>query len=224
MKLTQEELTKLKSMINTTSKVRLNHFKKVNPETPEGLICFAGDSMIEYLNLEKFLPGVDAINRGIAGATTEFILNHFDDIFGDLNPSEILISIGSNDLVLLEHKPNQIVEDIKRIFDKIIEKFPFTTIYYLSTTPVIKEDHPVYKKMYIGGRTNEENRLINEGVRKYTDSHSIMYIDLFAPLIDEHEYLKEEYTADGIHLNKVGYKVYADIIRETLRRKILCST
>ena len=78
--------------------------------------------------------------------------------------------------------------------------------------------------MYIGGRTNEENRLINEGVRQFTDSHSIMYIDLFAPLIDEHGYLKEEYTADGIHLNSRGYKVYADIIRETLRRKILCST
>lgn len=223
MKLDSEELVKLKKMIALSSGKTIERYERLNPSTPEGLIVFAGDSMIEYMDLETHLPGIDSVNRGVAGATTDLLINNFDKIFGELNPTDILISIGSNDLVLKERKVEDIITNISKLFEMIIAKFPFTTIYYLSTTPVIKEDHPLYKKIYIGGRTNDEQKAINEGVKKLTDSHAIMFINLYDSLTDENGYLKESFTPDGIHLNHKGYKVYSEIIRERLRSKILCS-
>ncbi len=173
MKLSQFEMQKLKDMIKQSSIKRLSNFQKLNLSATKGQTLFVGDSMIDYLDINKFLPEIKALNRGIAGATTKLIKNYFDIIFDELDPKEIWISIGSNDLVLLESTPEMIVTSISELFSLIMQHFSKTKIYYLSTTPVIQEGHPLYKKIYIGCRTKEENIQINEGVKKLTTSSSI---------------------------------------------------
>src|SRR5690606_18084931 len=147
---------------------------------------FIGDSIIEYFNLKKYLPGINSINRGVAGATTKFILDNLDTIIDNIKPNEIFISIGSNDLVLL------------------------------AATPVVRTSNVVYKKKYIGGRTNDELRLINEKVKQYAKANGINYIHLFDALLDADGYLKSEFTADGIHLNSKGYEIYSNIIKSNI--------
>src|SRR5690606_7145017 len=105
MKLSKDELDKLKAMIEKSSRKKLELYQRLNPTTPKGLIVFAGDSMIDYMDLDTYLPELHAVNRGVAGATTKFIKDHFDEIFGEIDPSELWISIGSNDLVLLQVNP-----------------------------------------------------------------------------------------------------------------------
>ncbi len=222
MKLSYQELLGLKEMIAKLSKKTIEKYKIENKSTAQGLIVFAGDSMIEYLDIKTYLPEANAINRGVAGATTKSLLDAFDDILDELNPRELFISIGSNDLVLLESSVDEIVLNIKKVFDKINEKFPFTTIYYLSTTPVISEAHKLYKKIYVAGRTNGQNKEINTKVKELCDNHSVIFINQFNDLLDKNGFLEETYTADGIHLNKNGYQIYSSVIREILRNKVLC--
>src|SRR5690606_1311349 len=114
----------------------------------------------------------------------------------------------------LESSIDEVVDSIKQVFNKLTEVFPNSTIYYLSTTPVINIEHKLYKKQYVAGRTNQENMDINQGVKLLCNNDQLIFVDQFNGLIDENGFLKEEFTADGIHLNKNGYKVYASKIIE----------
>ena len=215
MKLNKEELTYLREMIKTTSSKVLEKYKNQNVSSDYDYL-FIGDSIIEYFNLKKYLPGINAINRGVAGATTKFILDNLDTIIDNIKPIEIFISIGSNDLVLLEATVEEAYLGIVEVFEKLKLKYPETKINYLSTTPVVSTSNVVYKKIYIGGRTNDELRLINEKVKQYAKANGINYIHLFDALLDADGYLKSEFTADGIHLNSKGYEIYSNIIKSNI--------
>ncbi len=218
MKLTQDELVKITQMIKGSSRVTLENFQLLNQKTEKGLIVFAGDSMIEYMNLSVLFEGFKIVNRGVAGATTQFMIENLDRIFGDINPSQIWLSIGSNDLTLLDSYPEKIAKDVENLFGNIRNKFPNVKLFYLATTPILNEDHKLYKKLYIGGKTNEQQLKINELMSKVTKDKNITMVNNFEILLDQSTgFLNEKYTPDGIHLNQLGYKEYAKQIIETLK-------
>ncbi|MBN3489983.1 hypothetical protein JV173_00500 [Acholeplasma equirhinis] len=216
MKLTKQELLGLRDMISKTSMKTIEKYKQLNEANLNGEVLILGDSMVEYLNPEMYLPGFNIINRGVAGATTESLLNSFEDITKNINASKIFISIGSNDLVLLESTSEEAVKDIEKVLFKIKSKFPNAQVFYLSTTPVLKEGHKLYKKIYVAGRTNEENLEINKGVLDIVSKFDVKFINQYDSLVDHDGYLIESYTPDGIHLNKEGYKIYAINIKKYL--------
>ena len=217
MKLTHQELKGLQQMIEKTSSKVLNTYIKDNEVNPFNQdTIFLGDSMIEFFNLKGYLPSMDAINRGVAGATTKLILDNLDIILGNVNPKSIYISIGSNDLVLLESSVSDAYDSITKVLETLSLRFPSAKLYYLSTTPVVSTGHPLYKKIYIGGRTNGELKSINYKVMNYAKSKDITYIHQFDELLDSDGYLNTDYTYDGIHLNPKGYEVYARNILNNL--------
>lgn len=207
-------------MIRGSSSVLLENFKELNKKTEKGLIVFAGDSMIEYLNTAFYFPEFRIVNRGVAGATSKFMIDNLDDIFGEINPGEIWLSIGSNDLTLLDSNPKQIAYDVAALLDNIKKKFPNTRIYYLSATPVINEDHKLYRKLYVGGKTIDQQLLINKLMSEVAKEKDVTFVNCFDNLFDSKTgYLNEKYTPDGIHLNREGYRIYTkkiiDILNDT---------
>lgn len=213
MKLVREELNGLKAMIEKTSSKVLEQYESELTKTNYDYL-FLGDSMIEYLNLEEYFGNINAINRGVAGATTKFINDNLDVIVGNINPQEIYLSIGSNDLVLLKSTPEEAAANIINLIKTLNIKFPNAKINYLSTTPVINEGHKLYKKIYIAGRTNDELKRINEIVFNYKNN-SYLFINLYDSVLKD-KYLNSEFTSDGIHLNKEGYKIYSKTIQKHL--------
>ncbi|OED59280.1 GDSL-type esterase/lipase family protein [Acholeplasma laidlawii] len=217
MKLTHQELKGLQQMIEKTSSKVLNTYSKDNRVNSFNQdVIFIGDSMIEFFNLKRYLPTLNALNRGVAGATTKLILDNLDIILGKINPKSIFISIGSNDLVLLEYSVFNTFNSITKVLEMLSLRFPSAKLYYLSTTPVVSTNHPLYKKIYIGGRTNGELKSINYKVMNYARSNDITYIHQFDDLLDTEGYLNTNYTYDGIHLNPKGYEVYAKNILNNL--------
>jgi len=217
MKLTQIELKALRKMIENTSSKVLDKYKIDNLNNHQTIdYIFLGDSMIEYFKLEIYLPELNALNRGIAGATTKLILDNIETIFGSIEPKNIYVSIGSNDLVLLESDVETAFLGIVNVLETIQGIYPSAFINYLSTTPVVDKEHKLYKKVYIGGRTNGELKSINYKVMQYTKQNNINYIHVFDELIDEKGYLNDQFTADGIHLNDKGYALYSAIIKHNL--------
>lgn len=215
MKLNQDELTRLRQMIEMTSSKVLEKYKKNNMDINIDNL-FIGDSIIEYFNLNKFLPEINAINRGVAGATTKFIIHNIDTIIGNIEPKEIFISIGSNDLVLLEATIEEAYFGVIEVINLLKMQFPYAMINYLSTTPVVSTTNVLYKKIYIGGRTNDELMSINGRVREFSENNNINYIHIFDQLLDDTGYLNSDYTADGIHLNQKGYEIYSKIIKSSI--------
>ena len=56
-------------------------------------------------------------------------------------------------------------------------------------------------------------------MKKFTKTHNIPYIDYYSAMVDEKRGLKNEYTTDGVHLNKKGYDVMSDLVHDVLKKE-----
>lgn len=165
-------------------------------------IVLLGDSMLAYIPLKAF--GIEDIveNLGIPGDTTLGVLKRLDDL-DTLNPSRVILNIGSNDIVLTDLTKLQTVENIIRIKDILESKgIPVTVV---STTPVLR-NHALSNMDYIQHRTNQDLREINQLLSEKLSDTS--FVDVFHDLLDETGDLNISFTTDGIHLNQKGYIVY----------------
>ena len=73
---------------------------------------------------------------------------------------------------------------------------------------------------YKGGKFNYEyGRFIDEMKQIVSDTEWLNGIDTFNRLTKDGEARKEYYREDGIHLNDVGYDVFAEIINDAVFNK-----
>jgi len=57
----------------------------------------------------------------------------------------------------------------------------------------------------------------NEKIRTYIEKHmGLSYIDVFTPMLQGGEVRKELFGADGLHMNRAGYKLWTSIVRPYL--------
>src|SRR5690554_798241 len=185
------------------------HVKQFNESTyKEHQVVFVGDSLIAYMDTKKFLK-TNIINMGIPGDTSVGVIKRLDQIVR-IQPSKVLINIGSNDLVLFKSHPDEIVENIKKIVNYLSTYVFDVKIYVTLVTPVLRDD-VISNHLYIQNRTNDRIEAINESLKKSN-----------LELVDTHRLwlngsLNKAYSTDGIHLNEVGYRVYIESIKQALK-------
>jgi len=182
----------------------LNEFNKV---------IIIGDSMVAYLNLNKFGLAKEIINQGIAGDTTIGVIDRLD-LVTRLNPSKVILSIGSNDIVLTNLTLKETVENIIKIKEEIEEKSS-SKVYVMNLTPVLR-DHEITNMDYVSHRTNEDIKFINHELKKRIVEDQ--YINIFDELTDQNGNLSLKYTTDGIHLNPLGYEIYSKILNQIIKQ------
>ncbi len=177
------------------------HREKFRALTSKHKIIVLGDSMIAFLPMRHF--GIDEIvlNLGIPGDTTIGVLNRLDDVTR-LEPTRVILNIGSNDLVLTDLSLDQTVSNIMMIRETLESKgIPVTIV---SMTPVLT-GHVLSNMDYIRNRTNAELTYINTRLSLVLPLDT--YVDVYTSLLEEQQ-LKPAYTTDGIHLSKEGYAIY----------------
>jgi len=199
----------LKKVIEDGYKRRIRHFEL---EKKMYDVVIAGDSMAAYLNTHHYFKNISIMNQGIPGDTTEGLLKRFDYVF-KVSPKIIFLNIGSNDLVLLHKKPIEIVESIVYLIQCIKSELNDVKIYLFNVTP-INETLEYANHLYIFGRKNEDIIEINHLLNKHIPVDIL--IDIYHEVIDEHHNLKPSLTNDGIHLNDLGYTIYAQLMKTHL--------
>lgn len=188
---------------------KIKIFEKVEP--PKDVVI-VGDSMVAYLN-PSIYDLKDVTFQGIAGDTTQGVKKRLELIFR-LQPKKVILSIGSNDLVILNETPKKTAENILSLVDEI-EKHTKADVYVLSLTPVLR-DHEISNPLYISNRTNDMIESINSILaRTLKDS---FYVDIYHDLVDENMHLNPDFSTDGIHLNHKGYHIYTNYIKEILSK------
>lgn len=176
----------------------------------EGQNVMIGDSMIAYMNVHTF-GFHDWINQGIAGDTTDGVLNRLHAVTR-LHPQRIIISIGSNDLVLTNHSHQKIMENLQAIVSTLSKH---SEVYLCMITPI----NPYMKHAnhaYIAGRTNASITMLNQRMSELF--HDII-VNVNDGLMDEQGYLNEKLSKDGIHLNQEGYYIFVESLRKRLSIK-----
>lgn len=181
--------------------------EKVN----ENSIVVLGDSIINYWKTNQFYKN-EIINRGIAGDTTEGVLKRLDQII-KIKPKIVILNVGTNDLVRLKDHEclDCIVRRILKIKYLLEENILGVKVYVVSLLPVLHNSDKTIKE-YLRNRSNEDIDQINEELSLFTN-----LIDVNSYLKDLDGNLKYEYTTDGIHLTKEGYKIYSKIIQKHIQ-------
>jgi lysophospholipase L1-like esterase len=121
-------------------------------------------------------------------------------------PKTVVLYAGDNDLAAGK-SPEQVLNDFKAFVAKIHAKLPRTRVAYVSIKPSTKRWALIEK-------IKEANRLVKE----FTQSDSrLVYVDIFTPMLGSDGNPRPELlAADGLHLTREGYKLWASVIRPVL--------
>lgn len=167
-----------------------------------------------YLLAEYFAGNdyqVTIKKRAIPGAKTSDLLNGLVPTAIRDNPDIITLLIGVNDI------HGQIsLEDFRNNYEKILERLSKETKakIYLINIPYIGANNlllPPYNFIF-DRRTKQYNKIIAELALKY----NLKYIDLYTQTRDLFKKNGLHYAADFFHPSAQGYKIWADLIYDSI--------
>lgn len=176
-----------------------------------------GDSITDFFNwYELFydfskISGQAVYNRGISGDTTDRLLERLNENVLNIEPKNIVLLIGTNDigrglpLSLSVENVSKIIENTKKVCPDI--NFILQAVY-----PINRGMRDKFEK-----RSNEKIDIMNKEFIKLSEKYDCVWLDITDKLKDETGNLKKEYTYDGLHLNINAYKIVAENIIPLLK-------
>ncbi len=179
--------------------VTINSLIKNKSYKPE--IVMFGDSITNAAFFHKLSDDFKILNKGINGLQSNELLYIIENY--DLKVQKAFVMIGINDF--LNHKSS---DEVFINYMKIIEvlKRKNIKIYVQSTLYVDKNIHELI---------NKKVKKLNEKLQNYSKNENIAFIDLNKYLAAK-GYLEDQFTTDGIHLNKKAYEIWYNLIEEFL--------
>ncbi len=177
---------------------------------------FAGDSITAAFTLYGVLDKIDirgkkkiAASIGLNTETfrTKQILNGKSalECVIEEKPYRVYIMLGINDL--LYRKEGELVGSYRKIIECIQSASPETDIVMMAIPPVTaaeKKNNPGFAQIPD----------CNEALKELAEDKNVRYFDCTDFLKDSTGWLKESYSADGIHWNSFVYDEYAKLLEE----------
>jgi len=172
-------------------------------------IIFAGDSITDRYNLDKFFNYDDKliINSGIGGYTTVSMLNRFHNLIEQHQADKMFLMIGTNDIGK-GFKEEDTINNIIKIIEQTQQTSPNTKIYVESIYPVNPSKRPNDKR-----RNNETIKRLNKQIEEYCKNNNLTYINVYDILVDSEGNLNPSYTEDGLHLNDYAYSYVTRLLK-----------
>jgi lysophospholipase L1-like esterase len=160
-------------------------------------------------DLEESFPEFDVINRGFGGSQTIDSVHFADRIVIKHAPDVVLLYAGDNDIAAGK-TPKQVFEDFEAFVAKVHAALPETKIVYIAIKPSVARWNLV-----------EDMRAANALIAAETEKHDLLaFVDIDPLMLGEDGKPREDYLlADGLHLTKDGYKVWAEVVRPHLKAK-----
>lgn len=199
-------------LFDITYKMRVEWFRALNRDAPKGGIVLAGDSLTHEFLIHEMMDAYGKIhNRGIGGDTSSGLLKRMNESILDLEPSQVFLQIGTNDLPNCNGDTSLLLGNIEKVIDITVSKLRNTEFYLISLYPVNSTDAQKVDHSAVSTRTNEQIDAVNRELKNLAQEKKIHYLDLNRLLKDENGNLKLEYTREGLHLTPLGYQV---VLRE----------
>ena len=186
----------------------LNRYKVDNtkvglPQSGENRVVFMGNSITEgWINIfPDYFSENGYIDRGISGQTTPQMLVRFRADVINLKPAVVTILAGTNDIA-----GNTGPSTLEMIADNIFSMAELANSNGIKV--ILCSVLPVYDYPWKPGINPAEKIVkLNEMIKKYANSHEIVYLDYYSSMVDSRNGMKAEYSEDGVHPNKAGYEV-----------------
>jgi lysophospholipase L1-like esterase len=191
---------------------RVAQFEKENAAARN--IVLVGSSHVEGFDANKLLPGRRVVNRGIAsdriGIGVRGVLHRLDSSVFDCNPGFIILENGVNDLGELWRNGTPSMDEIEVCYRQVVttirRRLPNVPLVIVGLFPTRGRFAPLAPYILE----------FNKRLARIAGENGCRYLELFKPLADDQNLLREGYSRDGLHLNDAGYRLWARMIEEIL--------
>lgn len=174
---------------------------KLQPLSSNATIVAFGDSLTEGIGASKegsypsqlaIITGLNVVNAGISGETTDRGLARFKDVLTQYNPELVILLEGGND-ILRNQNQNQTKQNLAQMID-------------------IAKQHNV-QVLLMGVPEKNLFSSVAGFYDELAEEHEVAYMrGVISDLLKT-----KKYKSDQIHLNAQGYRVLAEQIAEILK-------
>jgi lysophospholipase L1-like esterase len=174
-------------------------------ESDQGAVVFLGDSITQGWkpDFRGQFPGMKLANRGIGGDTTRGMLIRLKEDVLDLNPSAIVLLMGTNDIGV-EIAPEIAGRNLEKILAAIKERLPKVPVILCRVFPSsTSQKRPAETIKQLNG-------IYAASVR---GDQQVTLLDTWSLFADESGDANPEWFTDKLHLNEAGYKRWAAALR-----------
>jgi lysophospholipase L1-like esterase len=171
---------------------------------------FIGSSYIRlWSNLKEDIHQKQVINHGFGGSKLSDVAYYIDRLIANQSKLKGIVLYVGNDITggNLDKTPEQDLQLVKYITQKIRLAYPKTPIYWC-------EISPSEKRWTVWNTIQEANQLIKNYCSTESNLH---FIESSASFLNVNGTPKTElYRDDKLHYNGAGYKVWGEILRKKL--------
>jgi beta-glucosidase len=179
-------------------------------------VLLLGDSITqgwETTGAEVWKQGfgdLTSLNLGFSGDRTEHVIWRLQNGEVDgLDPAAIMVLIGTNNTGHRLDPADDIAAGIKIILDELQTRCPNSRILLLSVFPYDRDSQSPRRR---------NNEALNGQIRHFHDGRRVFYHDIYDTFFDESGQMSAEITPDFLHLSERGYRIWAEGVRDPLRK------
>ena len=203
---------------NREQRTKRENYRILNEEIAlKNQTVLLGDSITDFFNWYELFydfsknSGQAVYNRGISGDTTDRLLERLYENVLNIEPKNIVLLIGTNDIG--RGLPlSMSVENVSKIIEESKKACPDINFILQAVYPINRGMRDKFEK-----RSNKKIDLMNKEFIKLSEKYNCIWVDITDKLKDETENLKKEYTFDGLHLNVNAYKIVAENVIPLLK-------
>lgn len=203
---------------NREQRTKRENYRILNEEFAlKNQTVLLGDSITDFFNWYELFydfsknSGQAVYNRGISGDTTDRLLERLYENVLNIEPKNIVLLIGTNDIG--RGLPlSMSVENVSKIIEESKKACPDINFILQAVYPINRGMRDKFEK-----RSNKKIDLMNKEFIKLSEKYNCIWVDITDKLKDETENLKKEYTFDGLHLNVNAYKIVAENVIPLLK-------
>ena len=178
---------------------------------PAHPVVFVGSSSIRmWSSLAADFPGRAVINRGFGGSRIPDATYYADRLLAPYHPRAIVLYAGDNDLAE-GCTPEQVRDAFAAFVRRARSLDARVPIAFIAIKP------SVARKSLL-----PEIRQANALVREYARSQKgVDYLDVFTPMLGaDGKPQPKWFGADGLHMNRQGYRLWTSLVRDWLHRTL----
>ncbi len=176
-----------------------------------------GDSITDFFNWYELFydfsntSGEAVYNRGISGDTTDRLLERLSDNVLNIQPKNIVLLIGTNDIG--RGLPlSMTLDNVEKIIKNSKSVCPNVNFILEAVYPINENIRDRNEK-----RSNEKINAMNREYIKLCEKYDCIWLDFTDKLKNNDGNLKKEYTYDGLHVNAKAYEIIAKNIVPLLK-------
>jgi lysophospholipase L1-like esterase len=204
------------SWINWTNfKKYVNQNKEVKEKQKgEVRVVFLGDSIFEGWSVARpdFFKGKPFFNRGISGQVTAQMLLRFQEDVVNLLPNVLVLKAGINDIAenAGAYDQQKTLNNIKSILQLAKEN---------KIKVVLCSVLPANRFVWRPALTPADKVIeLNSALQAYAKQENVLYLDLYAAVVDDKKGMKSAYANDGVHPTVEGYKVLEPLVEQAISK------